>query len=110
MIDNKKIVVIMPAYNAEKTLRKTIESIPEGIVDEIILTDDCSDDKTIVLAKSLGIKIFVHQANLGYGANQKTCYDQALKTDGDIIVMLHPDYQYDPRSEEHTSELQSPHD
>jgi len=97
MINNKKIIVIMPAYNAEKTLKKTIESIPKGIVDEIILTDDCSDDKTIFLAKSLGIKTFVHEDNLGYGANQKTCYDQALKTNADIIVMLHPDYQYDPR-------------
>lgn len=97
MIGNKKIVVIMPAYNAEKTLRKTVESIPKGIVDGIILTDDYSDDKTIVLAKSLGIKTFTHKDNLGYGANQKTCYDEALKTNADIIVMLHPDYQYDPR-------------
>jgi glycosyltransferase involved in cell wall biosynthesis len=97
MINGKKLIVIMPAYNAEKTLRKTVESIPKGIVDEMILTDDCSDDKTIVLAKSLGIKTFVHQHNLGYGANQKTCYDEALKTGADIIVMLHPDYQYDPR-------------
>lgn len=97
MIDNKKIIVVMPAYNAEKTLRKTFESIPKGIVDEIILTDDYSDDKTIMLAKSLGIKTYVHKDNLGYGANQKTCYDEALKTSADIIVMLHPDYQYDPR-------------
>ena len=97
MIGDKKIIVIMPAYNAEKTLKKTVESIPKGIVDEMILTDDCSDDKTIVLAKSLGIKTFVHEKNLGYGANQKTCYDEALNTGADIIVMLHPDYQYDPR-------------
>ena len=81
MFGNKKIIVIMPAYNAEKTLRKAIESIPKGIVDEIILTDGCSDDKTIVLPKSSGIKTFVHKGNLGYGANQKTCYDQTLKSD-----------------------------
>jgi glycosyltransferase involved in cell wall biosynthesis len=97
MIENKKIVIIMPAYNAERTLKKTVESIPKGIVDEIILTDDCSTDKTVILAKSLGIRTLVHDKNLGYGANQKTCYAEALKTGADIVIMLHPDYQYDPR-------------
>lgn len=87
----------MPAYNAAQTLEKTINSIPKGVVDEIILTDDNSHDNTVILAKSLGIRTFVHEKNLGYGANQKTCYTEALKTDADIIVMLHPDYQYDPR-------------
>ena len=97
MTDDKKVVIIMPAYNAERTLRKTIEAIPEGVVDEMILTDDCSTDNTVALAKSLGIKTLIHEKNSGYGANQKTCYHEALKTDADIIVMLHPDYQYDPR-------------
>ena len=87
----------MPAYNAEQTLKKTVESIPKGMIDEMILTDDCSTDNTVAVAKSLGIKTFVHEKNSGYGANQKTCYREALKTDADIVIMLHPDYQYDPR-------------
>jgi len=97
MYENKKIAVIMPAYNAEKTLKKTIESIPKGIVDELILTDDCSTDKTAIVAEALGVKVFTHKINMGYGANQKTCYNEVLKTAADIIIMLHPDYQYDPR-------------
>jgi len=91
------IAVIMPAYNAEKTLAKTVQDIPEGVVDEIILTDDFSTDRTVEIAKSMGIRVIEHSQNLGYGANQKTCYDAVLETNADIIVMLHPDYQYDPR-------------
>ena len=87
----------MPAYNAEKTLRQTYEEIPHDIVDEIILTDDASQDNTIKVAKDLGIKTFAHLKNKGYGGNQKTCYQEALKSGADIVVMLHPDYQYTPK-------------
>ncbi|PIV39613.1 MAG: glycosyl transferase family 2 [Candidatus Omnitrophica bacterium CG02_land_8_20_14_3_00__42_8] len=97
MINGKKIIVIMPAYNAEKTLKKTFNEIPHHIVDEIILTDDGSVDKTALISKRLGIKTFVHKKNKGYGANQKTCYKEALRCNADIIIMLHPDYQYNPR-------------
>ncbi|MHC4215854.1 MAG: glycosyltransferase family 2 protein, partial [Planctomycetota bacterium] len=97
MLLGKKIVVIMPAYNAEMTLRKTYEEIPHDIVDEIILTDDASADMTAEISKSMGIKTLVHIENLGYGANQKTCYEAALKADADIVVMIHPDYQYPPK-------------
>ena len=97
MYENKKIAIIMPAYNAERTLHKTITAIPKGIVDDMILTDDCSTDKTVSIARDLGIKVFTHKNNMGYGANQKTCYNEVLKTDADVIIMLHPDYQYDPR-------------
>ncbi|MCK4263611.1 MAG: glycosyltransferase family 2 protein [Candidatus Aminicenantes bacterium] len=93
----KKVIVVMPAYNAEKTLEKTLKDIPSDWVDEIILTDDCSQDGTVELAKKLGLQVFVHQKNMGYGANQKTCYDEAFKLGGDIIVMVHPDHQYDPK-------------
>lgn len=91
-----KIVVIMPAYNAEKTLRLSYHDIPKGMADTIILTDDASTDKTVEIARELGLKVFQHTRNKGYGANQKTCYAEALKDDPDVIVMLHPDYQYDP--------------
>lgn len=88
----------MPAYNAEKTLERTVAQIPLDIVDEIILVDDCSSDNTVAIAKRLGLThIAVHSANRGYGANQKTCYRTALERGADVIVMLHPDYQYDPR-------------
>jgi glycosyltransferase involved in cell wall biosynthesis len=87
----------MPAYNAEKTLKKTIDDIPRDYADDIILVDDCSRDDTARIAKELGLDFFVHENNLGYGANQKTCYRLALEKGADIIVMLHPDYQYDPR-------------
>jgi glycosyltransferase involved in cell wall biosynthesis len=93
---NKKVIVIMPAYNAEKTLERTIKDIPKDLAEEIILTDDCSQDGTVELAKKLGIRVFVHKKNMGYGANQKTCYAEALKLGGEIIVMVHPDHQYNP--------------
>jgi glycosyltransferase involved in cell wall biosynthesis len=92
-----KIVVVMPAYNAEKTLVKTLSDIPEGSADEIILVDDHSQDNTAELARAHGIRVIEHSENRGYGANQKTCYSEALRCGADIIVMIHPDYQYDPR-------------
>jgi glycosyltransferase involved in cell wall biosynthesis len=97
MIRGKKVVVVLPAYNAAKTLARVVSEISRDTVDEIILTDDDSYDDTVLLAKQLGLKTFVHKKNKGYGANQKTCYLEALKMDADIVVMLHPDYQYDPR-------------
>jgi glycosyltransferase involved in cell wall biosynthesis len=93
--EKKKIVIIMPAYNAAKTLAKTYHDIPQGLAQEIILVDDGSRDETVKLAKRLGLKVFVHPTNLGYGGNQKTCYWEALKGKPDIVVMIHPDYQYD---------------
>jgi glycosyltransferase involved in cell wall biosynthesis len=97
MLSGKRIVVVMPAYRAEKTLRKTYDAIPHDIVDEVILTDDASGDSTAALARSLGIRTLVHDVNRGYGGNQKTCYLEALARGADVVVMLHPDYQYDPR-------------
>jgi len=98
MINNKKIVVVLPAYNAQDTLEKTYNEIPFDIVDDVILTDDCSSDDTSLVARKIGIKnIFRHDKNLGYGGNQKTCYNKALESGADIIVMLHPDYQYTPK-------------
>lgn len=97
MLDNKKIVVIMPAYNAGKTLEKTYKEIPKDIVDEIIVVDDFSSDQTKEIAKKLKLKLFGHDKNKGYGANQKTCYKEAIKEGADIIIMLHPDYQYPPK-------------
>src|SRR3989344_3631290 len=91
----EKIIVVMPAYNAEKTLKKTLNDMSPNIADEIILVDDGSHDKTVILAKKLGLKTFVHSQNRGYGGNQKTCYTLALNEGADIIVMIHPDYQYD---------------
>lgn len=93
----KKVIVVLPAYNAQKTLAKTVKEIPKESVDEIILVDDGSSDKTFLLAERLGLKVYRHKKNLGYGANQKTCYRLALKNKADIIIMLHPDYQYDPK-------------
>ena len=87
----------MPAYNAEKTLKKTYDEIPKDIVDDIILTDDDSQDKTVKLSRELNIKTFVHTENRGYGGNQKTCYQAALESGADIVIMLHPDYQYNPK-------------
>lgn len=98
MINGKKIVIVMPAYNAEKTLEQTYSEIPFDIVDEVILTDDCSKDHTIKKAEELGIKeIQIHEKNKGYGGNQKTCYNRALELGADIVIMLHPDYQYSPK-------------
>lgn len=98
MIRGKKVVVVMPAYNAEKTLEMTYREIPGDIVDEVILTDDSSKDRTVEFARELGIRhILEHDNNRGYGGNQKTCYEQALALGGDIIIMLHPDYQYTPQ-------------
>jgi len=98
MINGKKIFVILPAYNAAQTLEQTYNEIPFDIVDDVILTDDKSNDNTIEVAKELGIKhIIEHQINKGYGGNQKSCYNKALELGADIIVMLHPDYQYTPK-------------
>ncbi len=97
MILGRKIVVVMPAYNAEKTLRQTFFELPHDYVDEVILVDDASKDTTADIAKELGIKTIIHSSNCGYGANQKTCYHTALESNADIIVMVHPDYQYSPR-------------
>ena len=98
MIKGKKVVVVMPAYNAVQTLEKTYNEIPFDIVDQVILVDDFGTDKTTELAKSLGVHhVIRHQKNMGYGGNQKTCYNKALEIGADIIVMLHPDYQYTPK-------------
>lgn len=97
MLNGKKIIVVLPAYNAEKTLSQTYNEIPHKIVDEVILVDDASQDMTVKLAKELNIVTHVHENNQGYGANQKTCYSEALQRGADIVVMLHPDYQYTPK-------------
>lgn len=97
MINGKKIIAVMPAYNAEKTLEQTYAEIPMDIVDEVILTDDCSKDDTVRKARQLGIReVIVHERNKGYGGNQKTCYNRALELGADIVIMIHPDYQYTP--------------
>lgn len=98
MINNKKVVVVLPAYNAAKTLAQTYSEIPFDITDEVVLVNDHSSDNTVQVAESLGIKhIITHDRNLGYGGNQKTCYNHALSLGADIVVMLHPDYQYTPK-------------
>lgn len=98
MILGQKLIIIMPAYNAAKTVEKTYQEIPFDIVDEVILTDDYSSDNTIEIAKQLGIQeVIIHKENKGYGGNQKSCYNRALELDGDIIIMVHPDYQYTPK-------------
>lgn len=94
---NKKIIVVMPAYNAAKTVKNTYDDIPKDWVDEIILVDDQSRDKTVKIARELGITTLAHAKNKGYGGNQKTCYAEALRRNADIVVMLHPDYQYNPK-------------
>ena len=95
MINGKRIAVVMPAYNAERTLERTVRELPD-VVDIKILVDDCSKDKTAHLAESLGVQTFVHDTNYGYGRNQQTCYREALAAGADIVVMVHPDYQYTP--------------
>ena len=97
MIDGRKIAVVLPAYNAARTLRQTVAEIPLDMVDDIILTDDGSRDDTIRIARELGLHVIVHDINRGYGGNQKSCYAAALSRGADIVVMLHPDYQYSPR-------------
>lgn len=97
MLNGKKIIVVMPAYNAEKTLEKTYHEIPFDIVDDVILVDDASRDRTSEIARSLGIHTIVHTENLGYGGNQKSCYQAALELGADIVIMVHPDYQYTPK-------------
>jgi len=96
MIDGKKIVVVMPAYNAAQTLERTVADVPD-LVDDIILVDDRSSDNTAEIARRLGLHTVVHEKNRGYGGNQKTCYTAALERGADIVVMVHPDYQYTPK-------------
>jgi glycosyltransferase involved in cell wall biosynthesis len=93
-----RIVVTMPAYHAEQTLEKTYRDIPAGLADDVVVVDDASKDGTAEVARKLGLKVFVHPANRGYGGNQKTCYDEALRLGASIVVLLHPDYQYDPKT------------
>ena len=97
MIDGKNIVVVLPAYQAEKTVELTFRDIPCDVVDHVLIVDDASTDRTVEIARGLGIHTIVHQRNRGYGGNQKTCYTAALRAGADVVVMLHPDYQYDPR-------------
>jgi glycosyltransferase involved in cell wall biosynthesis len=97
MLNNKRVAVVLPAYNAAKTLRRTVDEIPHDIVDEVILTDDASRDNTSDLAQELGLTTIRHDRNRGYGGNQKTCYTAALARGADIVVMVHPDYQYTPK-------------
>jgi glycosyltransferase involved in cell wall biosynthesis len=97
MLNGKKLVVVMPAYNAARTLRQTYSEVPLDFVDEVILVDDGSSDPTVNLSKELGLVTFLHKENYGYGRNQKTCYREALKRGADIVIMLHPDYQYSPK-------------
>jgi glycosyltransferase involved in cell wall biosynthesis len=97
VIHGKKVVVVLPAYNAERTLELTLADLPADVVDEVMLVDDASRDNTAALAHSLGVSTFVHANNQGYGGNQKTCYSLALAHGADIVIMVHPDYQYDPR-------------
>src|SRR5438477_10805482 len=98
MLKGKKIVVVLPAYNAARTLEATYKEIPSGLVDEVVLVDDASPDNTVDVARQLGIQhIIIHEKNIGYGGNQKSCYDRALSLNADIVIMLHPDYQYTPK-------------
>ncbi|MEE8473910.1 MAG: glycosyltransferase family 2 protein [Myxococcota bacterium] len=97
MFHGKKVVVVMPAYNAAKTIERTYREIPLDLVDEVVVTDDASNDETVEIARKLGLRTLVHETNRGYGGNQKTCYTEALRLGADVVVMLHPDYQYTPR-------------
>lgn len=97
MVNGKRVMVVLPAYNAARTLERTVAEIPPGVVDEILLVDDASRDDTVALAHRIGIRVVVHPRNRGYGGNQKTCYTEALRGGAEIVVMLHPDYQYTPK-------------
>jgi glycosyltransferase involved in cell wall biosynthesis len=97
MLLGKRIVVVMPAYHAGRTLEATWRDLPHDIVDQVVVVDDASDDDTVAVARALGLDVILHPHNMGYGANQKTCYQEALARSADIVVMVHPDYQYDPR-------------
>jgi len=97
LLNNKRIVVVLPAYNAARTLEATHREIPFDVIDAVLLVDDCSKDETVETARKLNIDTIVHEKNLGYGGNQKTCYREALRRNADIVIMLHPDYQYTPR-------------
>jgi glycosyltransferase involved in cell wall biosynthesis len=97
MLLGKRIVVVMPAYHAGRTLEATWRDLPHDIVDQVVVVDDASDDDTVAVARSLGLDVILHPHNMGYGANQKTCYREAMARSADIVVMVHPDYQYDPR-------------
>lgn len=97
MLNGKRIVVVMPAYHAGRTLEATWRDLPHDVVDHVIVVDDASDDDTVAVARALGLEVMLHPRNRGYGANQKTCYAAACERDADIVVMVHPDYQYDPR-------------
>ncbi|MGH2524415.1 MAG: glycosyltransferase family 2 protein, partial [Anaerolineales bacterium] len=97
MINGKKVVVVMPAYNAEKTLEMTYQEVPREVVDEVVLVDDKSQDRTVEVARQLGLITIQHDQNKGYGGNQKTCYATALRLGADIVIMVHPDYQYTPK-------------
>ena len=97
MLNGKKIIVVMPAFNAERTLERTYREIPFELVDEVLLVDDGSADNTMAVSRALGLTSFLHEKNMGYGKNQKTCYREALARDADIVVMVHPDYQYSPK-------------
>jgi glycosyltransferase involved in cell wall biosynthesis len=96
MLNGKKIVVVMPSYNAAKTIAATVADVPRDIVDEIVLVDDASSDETVEMALNLGLTTFLHEKNFGYGRNQKTCYREALRRGADVVIMVHPDYQYSP--------------
>lgn len=97
MLEGNRIIVVLPAYNAAQTLEKTVSELDRSVVDDVLLVDDSSSDETVELARKLGIRSFLHDRNYGYGRNQKTCYAEALMSGADVIVMLHPDYQYSPR-------------
>lgn len=97
MVNGKRVMVVLPAYNAARTLERTLSDVPPGVVDEFLLVDDASQDSTVDEAKRLGLPVVVHAVNRGYGANQKTCYREALRRGADMVIMLHPDYQYTPR-------------
>ena len=97
MLLGKRIVVVMPAFHAGRTLEATWRDLPHDIVDQVVVVDDASDDDTVAVARALGLDVILHPHNMGYGANQKTCYQEAMARSADIVVMVHPDYQYDPR-------------